>query len=159
MSKAFTKEDSGDEEPLLREDDAALPEGVPNYVTPHGLAVLRQRLAELRAAVPKDPRARMENERRQRVLSRKLETAEIVDPRLQPVEEVRFGVLTTVRDDRGRQRTYQIVGVDEADARQGRISWLTPLAKALMGAVVGDVVTVASPRGDQELEVVQIRRG
>ena len=67
-----------------------------------------------------------------------------------------FGATIVLRDEDGKERTCRIVGVDEANPARGDVSWVSPLAKALLGATVGEVVTVRSPRGDEETEVIEI---
>jgi len=154
MSRAFTKED-GWEEPVVP-PRAALPAGVPNYVTPRGLLLLREEHAALEAAralldaeIP-DADARRA---RRTVLTRRLEElvariagAEVVDPALPSRDRARFGAHVTLRDAPGGTRTFQIVGVDEADPDAGRISFLAPLARAVLGTAVGDAIEF---RGDR----------
>ena len=72
-------------------------------------------------------------------------------------EKVYFGATVTVVDESGTERTVSIVGVDELDPARGRVSWISPIATALLKASVGDVVTMRTPRGNEELEVVDIR--
>ncbi len=165
MNKAFTKEDAPDA-PLIVPPRAPLPDGVPNYVTARGLALLRSELAALeadRAALAASTGDDAERARRiaresARIaaLAARLATAELVDPRRQPHDEVRFGATATVRDDAGEARRYTIVGVDEADPAAGRVAFLAPVARALQGARVGDVVTVRTGRGEESLEVLAI---
>ena len=76
----------------------------------------------------------------------------------QPLDRVHFGALVEAEDKEGERLNFMIVGEDEADAMQGRISWVSPLANALMNARVGDVVSWKRPLGDKELEVLSIRR-
>jgi transcription elongation factor GreB len=98
-----------------------------------------------------------EIDRRIRFLMKRLESAVVVDPSAQEnVDQIFFGATVTVRDTGGEQ-TYQIVGIDEANAAQGRISWISPLARALLKAREGDTVRFTSPAGLRELEVVEIR--
>ncbi|WP_394839411.1 GreA/GreB family elongation factor [Pendulispora rubella] len=146
------------------------PAGVPNYVTPRGLAMLRAELRTLDAE-----RARLEGldaeihasdrtralttvHARIRELGERVASAVLVDPRGQPHDEVRFGARVTVRGEHGEQgqRRYEIVGVDEADAPQGWIAFVSPLARALLGKRVGDDVTVRTPRGKEELEILDV---
>lgn len=98
-----------------------------------------------------------EIDRRVRFLTKRLEIAEIVDPREQRSDQVRFGATVAVEDEDGRPRVYRIVGVDETDAKRGRISWTSPMGRALMRARAGDVVKVDAPGGEAELEVVEVR--
>jgi transcription elongation factor GreB len=162
MSKAFTREDGGDqddapERPLGPE----LPPGVKNYVTPEGAARLRAELDRLthaeRPGAAAEPAALREIDRRIAFLARRLEAAEVIDPAAQPPGRVLFGATVTVRAEDGGERRYRLVGVDEADPRRGDVSWRSPIAAALLGGQAGDVVTVRSPRGDEELEIVDVR--
>lgn len=178
MSKAFTKEtDQDDDEELAA---PALPSGVKNYMTRDGHARLR---AEFEHLVKTERPAlvqvvswaasngdRSENgdyiygkkrlreiDRRIRFLTKRLETAVVVEPeRQENTEQVFFGATVTICDAEGETATYQIVGIDEADASAGRISWISPLAKALLKAREGDLVRFMSPAGWRELEIVEI---
>lgn len=157
MSKAFTKEDDAIDAPLLAEDQS-LPSGTPNYVTPGGLARLRHRVEALAAELAATPSAeRARREHALATLARRLEVAVVIDPANQPADEVRFGATVDVRDERGVVRTIRIVGVDEADAKRGWVSWRSPLADALMGQALGDVAELTTPSGTSELEIVAIR--
>lgn len=155
MSKAFTKESEGAEEPLAL-DLPPLPAGVPNYVTPEGMRRLAAELERLGTEAHRDPSRRPAIERRLDALARRIEAAEVVDPQSQPQDRVLFGAKVTVRDELGIERSYRIVGVDEADARVGRVSFLSPIARALLQARVGDAVVLHRPDGDEELEVIRI---
>jgi transcription elongation factor GreB len=179
MSKAFVKE-GGDEDEDPPEV-AALPPGTRNYMTVVGHRRLLDELAHLvKVERPNLVQVvswaagngdRSENgdyiygkkrlreiDRRIRYLSKRLETAVVVDPVEQEnVEQVFFGATVTLCDQGGDETTYQIVGVDEADAGAGRISWLSPLARALMKARDGDLVRFQIPSGWREIEVVDIR--
>jgi transcription elongation factor GreB len=159
MSRAFVKDD----------DDAGsgeiadLPQSPhPNYVTPRGLAQLRARLAEAqekrrnlvaeKAGVEGDlPLANIGREIR--YLETRIARAIPIDPAAQPHNEVAFGAVVRVADAEGTEREFAIVGEDEADAGHGRISWVSPLAKALVGAEVGDEIVWHRPAGDAVLEV------
>ena len=182
MNKAFVKVSDGDE------DDAgdlpgapSLPRGMKNYMTRRGYEVLCRELDDL---VRKERPAMVETvawaasngdrsengdyiygkkrlreiDRRIRFLTKRTESAEVVDPeRQQGSEQVFFGATVTVEDlDSGEAQTWQIVGVDEADASVGKVSWIAPLARALLKARIGDIVRFASPAGLRELEVVEI---
>ena len=182
MNKAFVKESDGEE----GDDDAptgapSLPRGMKNYMTRRGYEVLCRELDEL---VRKERPAMVETvawaasngdrsengdyiygkkrlreiDRRIRFLTKRTESAEVVDPeRQQGSEQVFFGATVTVEDlESGEAQTWQIVGVDEADASAGKVSWIAPLARALLKARSGDVVRFASPAGLRELEVVDI---
>src|SRR5258706_2066747 len=154
MSRAFTKEEGG-EEPFAP-PRPSLPPGIPNYVTPRGLLLLRAEHATLEAARARlDAEVRDEDARRTRrtVLTRRLEelaariaSAEVVDPARQARDRARFGARVTLRDATGEPRTFQIVGVDEADPDAGRISFLAPLARAVLGTTAGDAIQF---RGDR----------
>jgi len=144
MSKAFTKEpDDTPAETFVPE--LPLPPGAKNYVTPAGLAAYRAALA-----AETDPRRHAE-------LARRIERAEVVDPATQETDRVRFGLVVSVEGPNGA-RDYEIVGIDEADPRAGHVSWMSPIARALLEATVGDVVTVQLGRKPVELEVTAIRR-
>lgn len=179
MNKAFVKESDGEEE----EDGApevVLPSGT-NYMTTRGHAAIR---AEFEHLVKVERPAlvqvvswaagngdRSENgdyiygkkrlreiDKRIRFLTKRLETAVVVDPaRQENIEQVFFGATVTICDADGSEASYQIVGIDEANATEGRISWISPLAKALLKAREGDVVRFQSPAGWREIDVVEIR--
>lgn len=181
MNKAFVKESDGqddDEElaPALR-----LPPGSKNYMTPRGHRQLREELDQLvRIERPKLVETiawaagngdRSENgdyiygkkrlreiDRRIRFLIKRMENAMVVDPAEQEnTDQVFFGATVTIRDvDGDDAQTWQIVGVDEADVTAGRISWISPLARALLKAREGDVVRFMSPAGVREIEVLEI---
>jgi transcription elongation factor GreB len=91
-----------------------------------------------------------------RFLTKRLESAEIVDPEAVRSDRVRFGARVTIVDEDERKRVYRIVGVDETDAANGSVSWVSPVAKALLNARVGDVVRLRSPKGEEDLEIVKI---
>jgi transcription elongation factor GreB len=150
VSKAFTREpDDEVPPPAPRRRGVPIPEGVPNYVTADGARALRAELDQLTQG-PRDPDA----EARIRELTEHLACAEVAAP---PAgDDAGFGSIVTVEDEDGARTDYHLVGAIEADPRAGRISWQAPLARALHGARVGDVV--ALPRG-REVEVVAIRRG
>jgi transcription elongation factor GreB len=160
MSRAFVKEDRPDTEPLP--DLPISPH--PNYVTPRGLAALRARLAgaqeelaRLRAREDRlDRLPEKAAERDIRYLEARLASAIPVDPATQPRDEVAFAARVTVADAEGREASYRIVGEDEADAARGLIAPQAPLARALLGARVGDVVEWRKPSGTEELEILAI---
>ncbi|NQD38464.1 transcription elongation factor GreAB [Permianibacter sp. IMCC34836] len=169
MSRAFVKESDGDGPDELPE----LPLSPhPNYVTARGLALLQRRLAGVEQqllALPStavDSRlARAELAREQRWLQARLGSARLVNTRAANVlagadsqRDVRvdFGAKVELIDDNGQRYQYRIVGEDEADPEQGRISWLSPLARALKGAQVGDSVRWSRPAGDREIELLAI---
>jgi transcription elongation factor GreB len=173
VSKAFTKDDAPDEA-LVLPSRAPLPAGATNYVTPRGLASLRAELEHLSAErdgrterVEPAPRgvARATDRARElavlharvRELEERIASAIVVAPTPLPRDEVRFGTCVTIRGEAGSDRHYEIVGVDEADASAGRVAFVAPLARALLGKRVGDVVTLRAPRGEEEIEVLAIR--
>ncbi len=180
MSKAFTKESDTDDD-----DEAGglppLPPGGKNYITRPGYDRLRAELFQLMdeerpkiveivhwAASNGD---RSENgdylygkkrlreiDRRIRFLTRRLEIAEVVDPSLHHGnDQVFFGATVTYADEQGHETTVTIMGVDEADSASGQISWISPVARALIKSRVGDVVKLAVPGGLQELEILDVR--
>lgn len=162
MSKAFTKEDAPGT-PLVVPRRAPLPPDVPNYVTARGLALLRDEQATLEAEHARlAAEVRDDDERtrrlavvaeRQRDLAARIATAVPVDPSAQPHDEVRFGATVTLATGDGDTRRITIVGVDEADAGQGRVAFLAPIARAVLGLRVGDVATLRTARGEEELVV------
>jgi transcription elongation factor GreB len=183
MSKAFTKEtdESPDDDELAERDPAAqLPVGAKNYITPTGYRRLREELAQLwEVERPKlvetiawaasngdrsenadylyGKRRLREVDRRIRFLSKRLEIAEVVDNAGQGHDRVFFGATVTYVDREGTERTVSIVGTDEVDPARGRVSWIAPVATALLKAREGDLVAVRTPAGVEEIEVVAIR--
>jgi transcription elongation factor GreB len=180
MSKAFTKESDGHDDDLDREDDAGLPGGFTNYITPAGHERLRDELEHLwKMDRPKlvetiawaagngdrsengdyiyGKRKLREIDRRIRFLGKRLDSAVVVDNAGKSHEQVFFGATVTVLGEDGQERTVSIVGVDELDPVRGRVSWISPIATALLKARVGDVVTLKTPRGSEELEIVAVR--
>ena len=180
MSKAFTKETDGEEE---APEPAEAPSGVRNLITPEGLERLRQELHQLlRVERPKVVEVvswaagngdRSENgdyiygkkrlrqiDSRIRHLGKRIDMAEPVDPSLQKNrDQVFFGATVTYVGEDDRERTVRIVGIDEADSTAGDISWITPVARALMRAREGDAVDVRTPAGTETLEVLSIAYG
>ena len=179
MSKAFVKENDSDFEEEDEIPDPS-PKGVKNYITPRGFKALQDELKHLRreerpkvveivswAAGNGD---RSENgdyiygkkrlreiDRRMRFLLKRLEASEIVDPLQQPnKDQVFFGATVTYADEEDKERTVRIVGIDEADLERGEVSWIAPIARALLKAEIGDVVEVRTPRGSQSVEVTNI---
>lgn len=160
MSRAFVKEDGPDNAPLP--DLPISPH--PNYVTPQGLADLQSRLTALQSTLT-TLRARAERldrlpeaaaERDIRYIEARLRSAIVIDPAAHPADEVAFGLFVTVMDSTDTETTYQIVGEDAADASHQRIAPQSPLARALMGARVGDEVTWRKPSGAVFLEITEI---
>lgn len=164
MSRAFVKEDSADAVEELPEKPIS---PHTNYVTPRGLRQLQERLAEnlarraeLTGSDDLAARQALPAVRRElRYLEQRLDVAVLVEPNGQPLDRVHFGASVDVLDEDEIQHTYCIVGEDEADVASGRISWVSPLARALLNAQVGDVVAWRRPAGDTELEIAAIRRG
>lgn len=171
MSKAFTKEDdSGDA--LVPRLVSPLPPGAKNYLTAAGAARLRHEMERLRdverpalLASAGEPGMRGEEakeqlqhlEQRVAYLGRSLATAEITAPPPRPHDVVRFGATVNVRDAKGAESNYRIVGVDEADHARDEVSWLAPIARALLNARVGQKVPFRFPAGLTELVIVGIR--
>jgi transcription elongation factor GreB len=164
MSKAFTKEDEGVPEPPLVPRRSPLPDGVQNYVTARGLELLRAERAQLDAEralidVNRDDRARSLAVaawlQRGLELDQRIASAVRVDPPV-AASVVRFGSKVTVENEAGQAQRYEIVGVDEAEPAAGRIAFLSPLARTLLGASVGDEVSLVTPGGRQLLEVIAI---
>jgi transcription elongation GreA/GreB family factor len=165
MSRAFVKEQEGD---AIVEDLPERPQSPhPNYVTPSGLAKLetqRTALIEQRKTLLKESeediaKAEMLRhvERDLRYLDGRIERAILVDLSHQPQNEVAFGATVNVVDENGQRHSFQIVGEDEANASVGRVSWVSPLARALIGARIGGVVTWERPAGDRVLRVTSIK--
>jgi transcription elongation GreA/GreB family factor len=163
MSRAFIKDDDdAPEEPLPERPVSEHP----NYVTPSGLAQLEARREELeaerlelarRADADDSAGERLRYvERDLRYYRRRLETALTVDPGTKPADVVGFGATVTVREATGEQRSYTIVGEDEADPDAGLVSWVSPLAMVLEGTRVGEHVVWRRPAGPLELSVVAI---
>lgn len=163
MSRAFVKEDDAG----APEEKVDLPVSAhPNRVTPAGLRMLRDKVKEY-----EDERARLKGheaelaaqshlprvEQELRYWEARLRTAIPVDPAKQPRDKVAFGAVVTVEDDDGKRHDYQIVGEDEAAPKDGKVSYVSPLARALDGAEVGDTIVWKRPAGDQELEVMAIK--
>jgi transcription elongation factor GreB len=162
MSRAFVKDDTDNGAGEI----ADLPQSPhPNYVTPRGLAQLKERLAAAQARRRElleagegggNDLALANVARDIRYLEARIERAIPVDPAAQPHDEVAFGARVRVADEKGAEREFAIVGEDEADAEHGSVSWVSPLAKALIGAAVGDEIVWRRPAGDVALEVLAI---
>jgi transcription elongation factor GreB len=178
MSKAFTRESE------TAEDDApaiepAVPHGK-NYITPAGYGRLKAELKKLvEVERPETVRTvswaaalgdRSENadyiygkrrlreiDSRIRRLMKRLEAVEVIDPRDQQQDRIFFGATVVYCDANGEKRTVSIVGIDETDATRGRVSWISPIAKALLRAQEGDIVRLHTPAGSDTLEVLEIR--
>jgi transcription elongation factor GreB len=164
VSKAFKGEDAS-EAPIVVPPRAPLPPGTPNYVTPRGHAALRaehdqlvRERARAEASVESDERrhALATLAARLAALEERLASAQVVPVPAAAPESVRFGATVTVRTEAGAERRYSIVGVDEADAAEGRLAFVAPLARALLGRRAGEVAVVRTPHGEEEWEVVAI---
>jgi transcription elongation factor GreB len=163
MSKAFTKDDAPIEAVLPPR--TPLPEGATNYVTPRGLAALsselklleadRARFESMDAGVDRD-QAHAAVHARLAELEARIASAVVVDPSSFSHDKIRLGAWVTVHAPDGPHRRFQIVGVDEADAGAGRIAFVSPVGRALLGKSVGDEVSVRAPRGVETLEIVDI---
>ncbi|MEY5097463.1 MAG: hypothetical protein RJA36_182 [Pseudomonadota bacterium] len=178
MSKAFTKEtDSDDDEGVAL---PALPAGGKNYITPQGYARLRAELLDLidnerpkvvdvvHWAASNGDRSEngdylygkkrlREIDRRIRFLTKRLEIAEVTDPSLHHGnEQIFFGARVTYADQAGAERSVTILGIDEADSARGEVSWISPIARTLLKARVGDQLKLVTPSGVQEIEVVEV---
>ena len=181
MNKAFTRESDGNDD---EDDDLALPavpEGSKNYVTPAGYSRLREELIGLLDVErPKVVEAvswaakngdRSENgdyiygkkrlreiDRRIRFLTKRLDIAEVVDPSVHHGrDQIFFGATVTYANEHGDERTVTIKGIDEADSTKGEVSWIAPIARALLKARVGDEVSLVTPKGVEKIEVVEVR--
>lgn len=179
MNKAFVKESDADDD----EGDgvpAPLPAGVKNYLTPAGYRALRSELLHLidteRPEVVRTvswaasngdrsengdyiygKRRLREIDRRIRFLTQRLDLAEVVDPVLQEnVDQVYFGATVVYQDPAGIAQTLTIVGIDEAEPLAGKVSWISPISRALLKSRVGDTVTLHTPTGPQEITVREI---
>ena len=178
MSQALTPETDGDDDDITL---PPLPAGSKNYITPLGYATLRAELFEL--IDNERPRIveivhwaasngdRSENgdyhygkkrlreiDRRIRFLTKRLEIAEVTDPsNHHGKDQVFFGATVTYVDEAEVERTVTILGIDEADSLKAEVTWVSPIARALLKAREGDVVKLVTPVGVQEVEVVQVR--
>lgn len=167
MSKAFLRESDLSEPAEFPSPIATLPPGAKNYLTPDGAERLRaEAIRLLEEERPKwtsspengDARQTLQAiDQRVRFLFKSLRTAEVISPPAQPDDHVRFGAYVTVREKTGDVLQYRIVGVDEIDLERGWVSWLSPLAKALINARPGQRVILKAPRGQTELEIVAVR--
>jgi transcription elongation GreA/GreB family factor len=157
MSRAFVRENDGAEVP---QDLPERPVSAhPNFVTARGLQQIESRIHELEAAreapkrsEDKDALARVDRELR--YWQQRKATAKVVEPDSEPVK-VRFGVRVTLQYEDSTQRTFTLVGEDEADPAQGLISWISPIAQALIGTSVGEEVALQS----QRVEITKLEPG
>jgi transcription elongation factor GreB len=179
MSKAFTRETDVAED----DDEGSAPPapGGRNYITPQGYERLRSELLHLideerpkvvevvHWAASNGDRSEngdylygkkrlREIDRRIRFLTKRLEIAEVTDPSVHHGRtQVYFGATVTYADPAGDERTVTILGIDEADSAQGQVSWISPIARALLKAQEGDVVKLVTPAGPQDIEVLEVR--
>ena len=167
MSKAFTREDDDAPDiPDVIAPASALAPGAKNYITPEGAQKLRdelQRLVEVTrpdlAEARDDPDAKRQLARLdQRILQleESLQSAEIVRPPSGPADVVRFGARVTVRESDGNEASYWIVGVDETDTDENRVSWMSPIAKALLNGKRRERIRFKFPSGEETLEIIDI---
>ena len=179
MSKAFTREDSAEQD----DDELGspqIPPGTRNYITPHGYARLRAELMDLidverpkvvdvvHWAASNGDRSEngdylygkkrlREIDRRIRFLTRRLELAEITDPSVhRGNDQVFFGAEVTYADEEGTETTIRILGIDEADSARGEVSWVAPVSRTLLKARIGDVLKFVTPGGVREIEVLDV---
>jgi len=184
MSKAFTREQGDAPDDELEPAAPPLPRGSRNYMTPGGFARLKGELGRLTDRERPEVVAavawaasngdRSENadyiygkkrlreiDARIRFLIRRLDAAEVVDPLARrdsdDADQIFFGATVTVSNERGEERTISIVGIDEIDTRRGYISWVSPMARALIKARAGDRVMVHTPGGVEELDILDVR--
>ncbi len=180
MSKAFVKEADSDTDD---DDEIAapiVPKGSKNYITPGGAKKMKD---ELHRLLSKDrpeltvviawaagngdrsengdyiygKRRLREIDKRIRFLQKRIEAFDIVDPATIKSDKIVFGATVTIEDEEGVLKTYSIVGIDETNVSQGRISWISPLGSALLNNKVGDVATFKSPKGLREFEIIKIK--
>jgi transcription elongation factor GreB len=178
MNKAFVKESDGDDD-----DDGGLPPippGTKNYITPQGYQRIREELLQLidteRPEVVKivhwaasngdrsengdyiyGKRRLREIDRRIRFLTKRLDLAEVVDPSIHHgSDQVFFGATVTYLNGTGSEQSITIVGIDELDPLKGKISWVSPVARALTKSREGDVITLTTPAGVDELEILSV---
>jgi len=179
VNKAFVKESDADED-----DDIGglppIPPGAKNYITPQGYQRIREELLQLidveRPEVVRvvhwaasngdrsengdyiyGKRRLREIDRRIRFLTKRLDLAEVVDPSVHHgSDQVFFGATVTYVNAAGEEQTISIVGIDELDPLNGKISWVSPVARALTKAKEGDVITLRTPAGDDELEILRV---
>lgn len=177
MSKAFTRESDAEEDEVGL---PPLPAGGKNYITPKGYAALRAELFDLidnerpkvvdivHWAASNGDRSEngdyiygkkrlREIDRRIRFLTKRLEIAEVTDPSVHfGKDQVFFGATVTYVEEAGAERTVTILGIDEADSLKGEVTWISPIARALLKARGGDVVKLVTPVGVQEIEVLSV---
>ncbi len=166
MSKAFTRESDDSPDVPATPLASPLPPGARNYLTVDGAERLRRELNDLVqvqrprwSAASHDPEAKRQLQKldqRIRYLQISLDSAEIVAPPAGEKERVRFGATVTVRNARGEEEKYRIVGVDETDLDRGWVSWLSPIARALINKRRGERVRFQFPSGKEDLDIVEV---
>ena len=182
MSKAFTREDDAPEDDFEGDDDAnPIPPGSKNYLTPLGWRRMRDELSWLvkterpevtgvvswaaklgdrseNADYQYGKKRLREIDRRIRYLTKRLEAAEVVDPATrEETDQVFFGATVTYANRAGEEQTVRIVGIDETDPARHYVSWISPIARALIKAREGDTVVLRTPGGEEEIEIVEVR--
>jgi transcription elongation factor GreB len=179
LNKAFTKESEQEDDEEI-DEPSPLPAGAKNYMTPAGhqrlkdeaLQLLDKERPELTKVIAwaASNGDRSENadyiygkrrlrqiDSRIRFLTKRLDNAEVIDPATrEPTDQVFFGATVTLCDESGNERTYSIVGIDEADVARGRISWISPLARQLMRTREGDRVVIKTPGGEETLDILSV---
>ena len=174
MSRAFKKESEEIDEPIPEPKDP-LPLGVKNYVTPEGAAALRKEFSRVSEVVRpavisssetvvggsgvslSQKKRREAIDRQLAFLSDRIANMVIVDPSKQTGDRVRFGATVKVVDSSGVKKSYQIVGVDESNPADGKVSFISPIAEALLAAQKGDLVKLTLPDGVRELEIIEVQ--
>jgi transcription elongation factor GreB len=183
MNKAFVKESDNDDDDEALALARAIPAGSKNYITPAGHQAIKDELLQLidvdRPEVVRvvhwaasngdrsengdyiyGKRRLREIDRRIRFLTKRLDSAFVVDPSVHHGnDQVFFGATVTYADRHGAERTVTIVGIDEADLDRGQVSWISPIARALLKAQEGDVVELRTPAGAEPIEVLEISYG
>jgi transcription elongation factor GreB len=164
MSRGFVKEDDQEEVPIVP-PRAYLPDGVPNFVTRAGMDQL---LAEKQTLMREKDSLTGTSEHEKRItlnyinaklqlLNNRIAEARVVDLKEQPQKEIRFGATVTLTTEvSGKIQIFQIVGVDEADIARGKISFISPLARALINKKVGDRITLKRDKEDIVFEIMEI---
>ncbi len=181
MSKAFTREDDAPEDDFEGDEGAAIPPGSKNYLTPGGWQRLRDELKWLlnterpevtsvvswaaglgdrseNADYQYGKKRLREIDRRIRYLTKRLEIAEVVDPATrEETDQVFFGATVVYVNTAGDETTVRIVGIDEIDPGRNYVSWISPVARALIKAREGDSVALRTPVGEEQLEIIEVR--
>ncbi|MEO5692060.1 MAG: transcription elongation factor GreB [Usitatibacter sp.] len=182
MSKAFTREDNDvPEEDFDEEDKNPIPPGSKNYMTPHGWKRMRDEVSWLvkterpqvtsvvswaaklgdrseNADYQYGKKRLREIDRRIRYITKRLEAAEVVDPSTrEQTDQVFFGATVVYANAEGEEKTLRIVGLDEMDASNHYVSWISPIARAFIKCREGDTVTLHTPGGDEQLQILEVR--